>query len=50
MCFDIVYVVNKAIYLYIYTPVILEYNQIILMLFGVTWACNMSSHFDPANL
>ena len=48
--FDILYVVNKTIFLYIYIPVILEYSQIVLMLFGVTWACNMSSHFDSENL
>ena len=36
-------------FLYIY-PEILEYTQIILMIFGATWACNMSSNFDSANL
>ena len=41
---------DHFLYIYIYTPVILEYCQIILMLFGITWACNMSSHFVSANL
>ena len=43
ICFEIL--CCKQEYFCINTAEILEYTQIILMLFGVTQACNMGSHF-----
>ena len=47
ICFDIFYVVKiPPKFFCINASEILEYTKTILMLFGVTWASDMSSHFS----